>query len=462
MNRFFFTHMLITGLVFVLVIRYLLGKAARFSAFTRILYGTAMALAVPPLVFYGSTLETLPLWASGSWLVIASIVATVLHRRGRGAVRVALSVGAYTVFHTWFATWLFWSISPGCAEVLAQPGARRLDADADSSLALFKNRGEYAIEVDPEERYAYASYAHRGFRSGITRLRIDGSGPAAHLEVGSRGILKIRFDPSTRRILATDHIEGRLYVLGEEPFRVLDTIELGAREPMDLTVDVPAGRLLVIDRSEAPHAADPADRFAGLLVLDLAEPSRRLGRISLDGLPGANEIIRVLGEHRLFVTSEGFITLFTHDLTTHTSRLVHTLIPGIGGGAVDTARRELYLTHTTGLIQVRNLDTFAYERTLFVRGARAVALDATRGALYVSDFMNGRVVRIDPNTGESLGVVRSGVRVRQMKVLRDGRLVTAGGCGIVVLEPPGATASREAHDGEAPRAAHDPATAERS
>jgi len=30
-------------------------------------------LALPPLIFYASTLESLPLWASGSWLALAAL-----------------------------------------------------------------------------------------------------------------------------------------------------------------------------------------------------------------------------------------------------------------------------------------------------------------------------------------------------------------------------------------------------
>ncbi len=364
-----------------------------------------------------------------------------MKRRGRRALTVALAVAAYTVVHTWFATWLFWTLSPGCREVWSQPGAVRLDVDEDPSLPLLKNRGEYAIEVDPEERFVYASYAHRGFLKGVARMRIDAPGDVTRLDVGARGILHVRFDPASRRIFAADHVDGQLYVLAEEPFRVLETIPLGAQEPMDLIIDAPARRLVVIDRTEIPHAPNRPDRFAGLLVFDLAAPRERLGRISLDEFAGANELITVPGERRIFVTSEGYITLFAHDFVTQTSRLIRTFIPGIGGGAVDAERRELYLTHTTGLVQVRDLDTLGYERTLFVRGARAVVVDAARRALYIGDFFNGRVSRIDPETGASLGSIRVGVRMRQMKVLRDGRLLTAGGCGVVVLNPPRASAA---------------------
>ncbi len=205
---------------------------------------------------------------------------------------------------------------------------------------------------------------------------------------------------------------------------------------MDFTFDPAAGELLVIDRAEVDEAPNPADRFGGLVAYDLAEPTEPVGRYALDNHPGANEIVAVPGERRAFVTSEGFITLATYDYASHASRLLFTGIPGIGGGAVDSERRELYLTHTIGLVQVRDLDRLDYLRTHLVRGARAIAVDPARKALYVADFFNGRVVRIDPANGKRLGVVRSGVRMRQMRVLRDGRLVTASACGIGILPPP--------------------------
>ncbi len=437
MNQYFFTHMLLVGLALLGSV-WLVWMIGRYAApLRRLLRVAAFVIATPPVVFYTSTLAMLPLWASGPWAVIVATAFRVLERRRVSRTAIAVVLGAYSVFHTWLFTCVFFATSPGCDAVWRQPGALRLDSQPDTTMmAVLQNRGEYALDVDPEERFAYASYAHGGQLSGVVRVALDGSGRTDRVDLGVRGILHVRFEPSTRRIYAVDHTSAELYVLEADPFRLIRTLKLKAQAPMDFTFDPAAGELLVIDRAEVDEAPNPADRFGGLVAYDLAEPTEPVGRYPLDNHPGANEIVAVPGERRAFVTSEGFITLATYDYASHASRLLFTGIPGIGGGTVDTERRELYLTHTIGLVQVRDLDRFDYLRTHFVRGARAIAVDPARKALYVADFFNGRVVRIDPASGKRLGVVRSGVRMRQMRVLRDGRLVTASACGIGILPPP--------------------------
>ncbi|MFN7953951.1 MAG: hypothetical protein U0610_19650 [bacterium] len=437
MNQYFFTHMLLAGLA-VLGAVWLVWMIGRYAApLRRLLRIAALTIAVPPVVFYTSTLAMLPLWASVPWGVIVALAYRALRRHGIGRTTAIAGLGAYSVFHTWLFTCVFFATSPGCEAVWRQPGAVRLDSQPDTTMvAILQNRGEYGLDVDPEERFAYATYAHGGQLSGVVRVSLEKPGDTQRVDLGARGILHARFEPSTRRIYAVDHKNAELYVLDADPFRLVQTVQMKVQAPMDLAFDPAAGQVLVIDRTEIADAPNPGDRFAGLVAFDLAAPGAPVGRYALDNHPGANEIITVPGERRAFVTSEGFITLCAYDYASHTSQLLFTGIPGIGGGAVDAERRELYLSHTIGLVQVRDVDRFDYKRTLFVRGARAVTVDPVRKALYVADFFNGRVKRVDPESGSVLGSVRVGVRMRQMKVLRDGRLLTASACGIGVLNPP--------------------------
>lgn len=438
MNRLFFDHMFVAGLVPLLAIHGLLLLAARVKRGRLALWGLAAVVALPPLGFYGATLVMLPWWASAPWPLLAGAVLWAARRRGRDWVHAALWTAAYTVVHTSTATWAFWLVAPGCGAIEHAPGVVRLDGAppwGDES-GVVRQFGGYALDVDPEERFAYVSYAHGSVLRGVARFPLRASGEPRMITTSGSGILHVRYHAASGRLFAIDHNERRLLVFRGDPFELLGEIEVDSREPMDVAFDDESRRLFVIDRTETPDAADPADRSAGVLVHDLDHPEVRVGRVPLEVLPGANEFILSPGERRVFVTSEGFITLHALDLARLTSTRIYTGVPGVGGGAVDPARRELYITHTVGLVQVRGTDDFAYRRTLFVHGARAVALDAARGALYVNDFFNGQVARIDPQDGTILGTVPVGHRMRQMRVLRDGRLLTASACGVLVVDPP--------------------------
>ncbi|MBK7974161.1 MAG: hypothetical protein IPK07_13080 [Deltaproteobacteria bacterium] len=386
--------------------------------------------------FSTTTLLTLPYWAEVGWIALALTIALLSwKRRLPRRLHPGVLLGAATIAYTSGTTWLFWGLANGCGQVLAQPGTLRLDTGSvfDDGDRWLRSRGEYSVDVDPEERFAYVSYSHGGSLRGVARLSLDGS-VTTRIGLGAGGILHARFEPLHRRIWAVDHYDKNVYVLATEPLALERIIATGSDEPMDVAFDVPSRRAYVIDRSERPESVDRKD--LGLLIFDLDDPGEALGRLALPKLPGANEFIRVPGERRAFITSEGFITLGLIDFATLGTRSIVTGLPGSGGGAVDTRRRDLYLTHPIGWLHVRDADDGSYRRSLYSRGVRAVAYDAARDAVYVSDFFNGFIKRIEPASGKVLGRVRMGPRMRQMKVLRDGRLLTTSACGVVVIQPP--------------------------
>ena len=360
----------------------------------------------------------------------------MLWRRGSVAAAV-LAVVALAAVHGWAHTWALHAFSPGCGAVWAQAGATRLDRDARIERSLFSGMQRGEIGVDASERFAFASYAHGGHPQGIARLPLQaGAGAIEIVETGSGGFLFPRVEPDGERLFVADHVDRQLYVLGGAPFGVLARLELGSDEPMGVGFDAEARQVLVADRTERRDAPTPDERAAGLLALSLDDPSRRGARVPLPYLAGASEIVPVPGERRVIVSSDAFPTIATVDLATGTSSAAMTYLPGVGGVAVDPVRRELYATHPVGLVQVRGLDDLGYRRTLVAHGAHAVAIDAARGALYVGDGLGGRLRRIDATSGAVLGERRVGVRMRQMRVLGDGRLLTASACGVVVLDPP--------------------------
>lgn len=398
-------------------------------------------LALPPLAFTVPTLLALPI---ASWVVCsvlcAAVAAVVRWRRG-SATAAALTAAALAAIHGWAHTWMLHAFSPGCAAVWQQAGATRIDRDARIERSLFSGmqRGEIGVDVDAREEFAYASYAHGGHPQGVAKLPLRAQTGAARIEIvetGSGGLLFPRVEPSGERLFVADHADRQLYVLGGAPFAELARVDVGAEEPMGVAFDLEAARALVVDRTERRDAATPDQRAAGLLALALDDPGRRLARIPLPYLAGASEIVPVPGERRVIVTSDAFPTVAAVDLASGSSRAAMTYLPGVGGAAVDPVKRELYLTHAVGLVQVRGLDDLGYRRTLVAHGAVAVAVDATRGALYVGDGLGGRLRRIDAASGEVLGERRVGVRMRQMRVLGDGRLLTASACGVVALDPP--------------------------
>lgn len=437
MNHLFFTHLTSAGLWPLVAVQLLLylhperpwGVVARRLAI--------LALAGGPAVFYTTTLLTLPYWAQGGWVALAiGIGAAASKRLLPRRLHPGVLLGAATIAYTSSATWLFWGLANGCGGVLAQPGALRLDQGPlfEDGRRWLRSRGEYSIDADPEERFAYVSYSHGGSLRGVARLSLDGSSPPQLVDVGRGGILHARFEPIHRRVWAVDHNDRNVYVLSEQPFALERTLVTGSDEPMDVAFDEPSRRAYVIDRSERPESIDRKD--LGLLAFDLDDPRTAIDRVPLPDLPGANEFIRVPGERRAFVTSEGFITLSSIDFATLETRSIVTFLPGCGGGAVDPKRRDLYMTHPIGWLHVRDADDGTYRRSLYQRGVRAVAYDAARDAVYVSDFFNGPIKRIEPASGKVLGRVRMGPRMRQMKVLRDGRLLTTSACGVVVVQPP--------------------------
>lgn len=434
-----FGQALLAGVAPLVAIHALTRNAAARGSRGRLRSAAAVALALPPLAFTVPTLLALPAASWAACAALAGAVAAAVRWRSGSALAATLAAAALAALHGWAHTWALSAFSPGCAAVWAQPGATRLDRDARIERSLFSGmqRGEIGVDVDAREDFAYASYAHGGHPQGMAKLPLRaGAGAIELADAGSGGLLYPRVAPDGERVFAADHTDGQLHVLGGAPFGVLARLALGAEEPMGVAFDAGARRVLVVDRTERRDAATPEERAAGLLALSLDDPARRLGRIALPFLAGASEIVEVPGERRVVVVSDAFPAVSVVDLASDTSIAAMTYLPGVGGAAVDPVKREVFLTHPVGLVQVRALDDLHYRRTLVAHGARAVAVDASRGALYVGDGLGGRVHRIDAASGAVLGERRVGVRMRQLRVLGDGRLLTASACGVVVLDPP--------------------------